>query len=65
MKIKLQINGESLDLIKPNEEMNNSEYEVIINDIDIKNLVILENILSRAINDGTDELFNSNIIEMK
>jgi len=65
MKIKIQVNGENLDLIGKNEEMNDSEYEVIINDIDEKNLLILESILARAIQDGTDEIFNSNTIELK
>lgn len=65
MKIKLQVNGENLDCLENSKEMNNSEYEVIINDIDEKNLLILESILARAIANGTDEIFNSNTIEIK
>ena len=65
MKIKIQVNGENLDLIGKDEEMFDSEYEVIINDIDEKNLLILESILKRAIADGTDEIFNSNTIIIK
>lgn len=65
MKIKLQVNGENLDFLENDKEMSNSEYEVIINDIDKKNMLVLESILARAIADGTDEIFNSNTIILK
>ena len=61
MKVKIQINGESLDLDNQ-KEMRDSEYEIIINDIDEKNMLILESVIARAIADGTDEIFNSNSV---
>lgn len=62
MKIKLQINGENLSVTEYEHqaEMYDSEYEIIIDNIDMPNIGILEDFLERVI-DSNKEIFNYNI----
>ena len=60
-RIQIQINGENPDLIGDNEKMFDSEYEIEIEKINPKQLVILEKCLNRAIDSKNCELFNYQI----
>jgi hypothetical protein len=60
MKIKLQINGESL-LGTDETEMNNSEYEIEMT-IDEQNLSTLMKVLERA-TETSEDIFNWNITD--
>lgn len=62
MKIKLQINGESM-LGTNDLEMYDSEYEIEMT-INEDDLGILSDFLDRMVRKSNDEVFNWNIVEI-